>query len=448
MTNEPIQNIVDERLEKSPYGSTKTAELNVQFSIDPTFGLTKERYGWYSNLELFNPEHFTEGNGQIEIETSATGSDSAELRSAYPGKYISHTVAEPGLGAQIPAEYLEFDTSGNGTTVSLTHGEITLGLIEVNRNTQTGVNTIAFSFESDGVYVTLRKNNESVRRVPQEDWNIDPLDGTGPSGRTFRPDEGYVYTIPYTWYGQGALNFAVQDVERGEMITVHSINFDGGSATGTPNMPVEVAIQNQGTAQSLGVNIGGMQYAVYGAGNLSDSATGRETSELRQTGNAYIDENVVLTENAVDPFAQPGRPLVAAQRNLTETRSRTSLSVDVVDTFLKIGGDVYVFIFDEWEPDTALTGASFTEPVSRGSTSGPEESKLLTDTQATDYTPTEAVLRSVLYVTGDKQTPSTITGSAQNRLPIDATTVLTAALPPGNNSTFAQPAQITMREGW
>ena len=40
-------------------------------------------------------------------------------------------------------------------------------------------------------------------RVPQSKWNLDKLDGTGPSGYTFNTSRMQMIGIEYSWYGAG-----------------------------------------------------------------------------------------------------------------------------------------------------------------------------------------------------------------------------------------------------
>lgn len=445
MTQEPIQNIIEERISETPYGATKTAELDIQFAIDPSYGLTRSRYGWYSNDVLFDSTFFIDRDGSIGIETGANGTDSARLRSAYPGRYVSHTLAEPGMGLQIPEQYLEYDTSGKGTTVSLTHGEISAEVVEWDDATDSGVNAHGLSFESDATYIQVRKGDQDTAFVPQKDWNIDPLDGTGPSGIVLRPEKGYVWNFPFTWYGQGALTVSIQDPRTGQMRPVHREIFEGDTTLGNPNLPVQVTIENKGTAQPLGANIGGMQFATHGAGNLDRAERGRETQITRRTGASYIDQSVTITNNEINPYATPGRPLIAARRDLTQLDSRVALGMEVANFYINSGGNLYIFIWDEYSPDTALTNENFRQSSAQLDT----ESRMQIDTQATAYTPSaNAVVRGILFVSGDKNTAEVVTGEASSRLPLEAATIITAALPTGSNSTYAQPALLTMRESF
>jgi hypothetical protein len=57
-------------------------------------------------------------------------------------------------------------------------------------------------------------------KVPQSQFNIDKLDGTGPSGMNLNLSKMQMFYIDYAWYGAGAIRFGVKD-ELGEVIYVH-----------------------------------------------------------------------------------------------------------------------------------------------------------------------------------------------------------------------------------
>lgn len=443
MTQEPIQNITNNLLKSTPFGARKTAELDVQFSIDSSFGLTRERYGWYSNDVLFDSTLFEEINGEIKLETTATGTDSCRIRSAYPGQYIPHTFAEPGLAVAVPSEHIERDSNN---LTSLTHGEISIHAVEWNDSTDSGENSLGLSLESDATYFQIRKGNTDIAKIPQEDWNIDPMDGTGPSGNILRPEDGLIYNFPFTWYGHGALYLSVLDTDTGELMPLHREKIDGETSLGTANLPVQLTVENQGTADPLAAKLGGLQWSTYGSIGVEDNESGRTTEITRRTSSSYIDRNVTVTDNAVDPFAQPGRPLVSVRRDENELRSAVSLSVDIINFFINSGGNLYVFIFDEFGAANALTDENFGNPEAQNL---PAESRLEVDTSATDYTPgSDAVLRTMLFVAGDKNQADVIAGDSSTRMPLDSTTVVTAALPVGANSTYAQPALLDVRESF
>lgn len=59
--------------------------------------------------------------------------------------------------------------------------------------------------------------------VAQADWNVDPMDGTGPSGITLDPSKGNIYQIALQGKGFGTIEFSVLDGLRRVMTPVHRI---------------------------------------------------------------------------------------------------------------------------------------------------------------------------------------------------------------------------------
>lgn len=426
-------------LPETPYGATKTAELDIQFAIDPSFGLTKSRYGWYSNENLFDSTFFSTETGKIRMETSATSGDSARLRTAFPGQYTSHTVAEPGVGARIPEEHLQFD---DNNLVSLTHGEISFDVAQWSDTDVRAYTSFGISFESDATYFQLRSEDEDVEFVKQEDWNIDPLDGTGPSGRELRPERGYVYLMIYSWYGEGGYVLCIQDGMKNDLIPLHRYpSFGANKPLDAPNMPIQVTVENKNTADPIAAVVGGMQYATHGS---IDESVSRTTEESRITTGNYIDTAASTTGNAIDPFAEPGRPLISLRRETDNLRARKGLEFTVNDLYLSAESDCYIFVFDEYNEDTALTGVNFSAPTSRGSA---DETNIEVDTEATAYTPSSnAILRGMAYVSTTNRTTQEITGDTRSNVPLEAAAVTTVVKAPGENNTDANPFLLESTE--
>ena len=59
-------------------------------------------------------------------------------------------------------------------------------------------------------------------RIPQSQWNIDKLDGTGRSGFNIDLSKIQMFYADYSWYGAGAIRFGVKD-QKGEVIYCHRI---------------------------------------------------------------------------------------------------------------------------------------------------------------------------------------------------------------------------------
>jgi len=59
--------------------------------------------------------------------------------------------------------------------------------------------------------------------IPISSWNIDSLDGSGPSGMIIDPQKGNVFDIQYQYLGYGDAYFAVEDYRTGKFTPVHII---------------------------------------------------------------------------------------------------------------------------------------------------------------------------------------------------------------------------------
>lgn len=84
----------------------------------------------------------------------------------------------------------------------------------------------------------------SARR---ENWNIDKLDGTGPSGKTLNLNGCNIFLIDYEWLGVGRVRYGF--VIDGIICYVHQINNAGnvqGAYLRTPNLPVRAEVRQAG----------------------------------------------------------------------------------------------------------------------------------------------------------------------------------------------------------
>jgi hypothetical protein len=81
--------------------------------------------------------------------------------------------------------------------------------------------------------------------VPQASWNIDPLDGAGPSGKTLLDDRTNIFILDFEWLGVGSVRCGF--VIDGEIIPCHQFqnaNVQTLVYMSTPNLPVRYEIRN------------------------------------------------------------------------------------------------------------------------------------------------------------------------------------------------------------
>jgi len=426
----------------TPFKSVKTTDQNVQFTISPDKGLTSRRYRWYSNGTLFDDTHFSSVESGIEVSTSSTSTDQARISSAIAGQYVSQSLATPGMGLYIDPSNTQLDSNDR---VSLTNGEIYAGAFWWDSNNDQVDTGIGFKWDTSGWEFFVKSLGSHLGNSPisQDDFDIDQFDGSGPSAQVHDPSTGYVYNWPYTWYNEGPFEAGYLSKVQNQFEEALRFSVDGPS-TDTANFPVQLVVRNAGDAQSLTAELGGMQYTTYGGG-INDIEF-RETDETRVTeGDNFLDLSKSLTENAVDPTAEPGRPLVSIQR---ESGVRDlAVAIQQIDT-RPISDDIYVFQWDEPNPSSALTGESFTDPVTPNNVG--KETSIKTDTQATDYTPSsDAILRSVRFFEGGEKnkTGATVTQRVDARLGIDVTRVMTA-VNDGDSTADVDPFFVKIEESF
>ena len=110
-----------------------------------------------------------------------------------------------------------------------------------------------FEDGGDGTYYCVTRRNTAggvvEERVAREDWNVDRLDGTGPSGITADPDAVQMMVLEYEWYGAGQVE--IKFIIDNNAYSVH--RFDHANRvnyiwSNLPFLPVRVELENFGGA--------------------------------------------------------------------------------------------------------------------------------------------------------------------------------------------------------
>jgi len=97
-------------------------------------------------------------------------------------------------------------------------------------STSLGAKAGAFTATGTGTY-TIATAQAGVAQTEtwtyQEDWDVDKMDGTGPSGVTLDFTKLNVFQINFRWLGAGEIRWAVENPLTGDMIFVHHSHFSG-----------------------------------------------------------------------------------------------------------------------------------------------------------------------------------------------------------------------------
>jgi len=117
---------------------------------------------------------------------------------------------------------------------------------------------------SDGLYFSSLNGDFGVsicnsytgtqvtNRVTQSNFNIDTLDGNGPSGVTLDITKANIYLLDYQWLGAGTIRWGV--FVNGQVVYFHQINnanlIPESKYMRTANLPVRVEVENVGVTAS------------------------------------------------------------------------------------------------------------------------------------------------------------------------------------------------------
>jgi hypothetical protein len=71
----------------------------------------------------------------------------------------------------------------------------------------------------------------------QADWNVDTMDGTGPSGMTFDPVKLNVFKISFQYLGAGAIEYSIENAVTGAFQIVHRIQYAGTATAASLRNP-------------------------------------------------------------------------------------------------------------------------------------------------------------------------------------------------------------------
>jgi len=137
------------------------------------------------------------------------------------------------------------------------------------------------------VDITGAKANLIVdKKVKQSDFNLDKLDGTGPSGYDIDIAKMQMIGIQYSWYGAGFIDFMLRGSD-GNFVFCHrmrnsNVNTEAFMRSG--NLPVRYEVTNEGPPGKLAEAMDASQTTIV----LEDS------SFFPTSGYVYIDNEIIL----------------------------------------------------------------------------------------------------------------------------------------------------------
>lgn len=184
--------------------------------------------------------------------------------------------------------------------------------------------------------------------IYQDNFNIDSLDGKGPSGMLLDTTKLNVFQVDFRWLGAGRIRFMVEDGNTGQMFPFHEIRYANSNTVphlSNPSLRIGYAVVNAapglGTGSDIRVKGASMMGGVEGKiirNNTANSVAGSSAASK----SAGSDHHVLTIKN--NRINEKGKPSVVNQREIIiQTISAavvgTGTSSDPVQLFLYLNAD-------------------------------------------------------------------------------------------------------------
>ena len=204
------------------------------------------------------------------------------------------------------------------------------------------LNGFFFEDSGDGTYRCVLRRNSALGVVDEEsfardDWNVDKLDGTGPSGITADPTAIQHMSIEYEWYGAGMIewNFIINNNKYPIHRIFHGNNHDHTWAAKAA-LPIRIELTNvAGTAGTHTFYQGSHAFTVEGTTEL----LGRQQSIASAiTGKTLTNANTFYPIVAIRLKASALDSVVIPDEYSGSTLDNTNIFVKVIENATITGG--------------------------------------------------------------------------------------------------------------
>lgn len=202
-------------------------------------------------------------------------------------------------------------------------------------------------------------------KIPQSQWNMDPCNGTGPSGYNIDVAKMQMAYIDYTWYGAGHTRFGFRGVN-GDIIYCHKIpnnNVNTSAYMRSGNLPARFESMNQGYYSKLVAGASGTYGAALGSGDTTmfiQNAQHWPSSGFVIVQDAASCEMIRYTGVGAYNATAKGYPLTGLTRRTTFSIAGISAAGVFSASAYTLGGSTAAVTFT---PDGGSGGAG-TAPVS------------------------------------------------------------------------------------
>ena len=182
---------------------------------------------------------FHKANAALEIQTltittPASGSETATITLggvAYTVNLTSGTAAHNAFEIANDSDF-----AAGSAWIAWQNGD-TVTFLAQSVGDKTGTMSFSSSTAVGSIVETRAGANSTDTFITQENWNVDPMDGTGPSKMILDPSKGNVYQIKLQYLGYGAITFYIEHDVTGKFVPVHIIQYANSNTSPSISNP-------------------------------------------------------------------------------------------------------------------------------------------------------------------------------------------------------------------
>lgn len=196
----------------------------------------------FDNQPLFWDDQEVSGSGTGSVHSVPRASTTLSVSASTAGKRVRQTFMsfnyQPGKSQLILCTGI-LDKAGGGAGITRGFGSF---------NDDNGI----FLYDDEGTIKAVQRSNATGTpvdtEVAQSSWNIDPFDGSGPSGLTADWTKTQILVIDFEWLGVGRVRLGLNiDGQTRYMHEFRNANSLDVVYMSTPNLPIRYEIANDGT---------------------------------------------------------------------------------------------------------------------------------------------------------------------------------------------------------
>lgn len=200
--------------------------------------------------------HSEKGQREVRTYTVSAGAGTEDVTVTLDGNSVVVPVTGGSDTTQTAYQLALYDYGqvGNGGWLADAVGSTVSFIAARSNSTSTGSYSITSAGSIDGSFArTLAGEAQTNTFISQSAFNVDTIDGNGPSGMTLDKTKGNVFDIQFQYLGFGNARFSVEDPETGKFATMHMIKNANNRTTPVlknPNVSVLATSANIGGTTS------------------------------------------------------------------------------------------------------------------------------------------------------------------------------------------------------